>query len=167
MFSVNWALRLPLSFKPRETVLYFSDPGCRLPRIELEWLPSFPVIHTLVDCDGVWFRGVRTELQTDVGQFILLSQAQGQRDVVGRSVNAGWRLQGIRSPTGHVVRVVQVRQVWRWKSARKNLTINTIWKKQWEERHSSRSLVGSVSKNKKERPGTQYKKTLFGIFLLN
>lgn len=49
-----------------------------LTRVELERLPGHPVVRTLVDRHGVRSSGLRTELQADVGQFILLAERQRQ-----------------------------------------------------------------------------------------
>ena len=44
-----------------------------LRRVELERLPRLPVVHRFVNRDRVRFRRLRAELQTNVGQFVLLS----------------------------------------------------------------------------------------------
>lgn len=80
-------------------------------RVELEGLPGLAVVHGLVNCDGVWFGGLGAELKTYVSQFVLLAQGECQGDVVRRSGETLGRHQGLASPAGDVVRVVEIGQV--------------------------------------------------------
>lgn len=88
-----------------------------LARVELERLPRLAVVHALVHGYRVRFRRLRTELQVDVGELVLLAQRQRERDVVGRRQRGrrvhGLRGQRLRAPARRVVRVVGVGQIGR------------------------------------------------------
>ena len=71
--------------------------------VVLEGHPRLAVVHALVDAHGVGPGGA--ELQADVGQLVLLVQAQLERDVL-RVLH-----ERLGHPAGQVVGVVQVRQV--------------------------------------------------------
>ena len=70
----------------------------------LERLPGLAVIHRLVDGEAV--RLLVAELEADVGQLVLLAEAEREADV---SLPVG--TQQLAVPARHVVRVVQVGQV--------------------------------------------------------
>lgn len=72
--------------------------------VELEGVPGLAEVHGLVERQRIGFGRV-AELQRDVGQLVLLSQRQGERDVV-----QGVR-EGLAHPAGQVVGVVEVGQV--------------------------------------------------------
>lgn len=82
------------------------DPSA-LARVELEGLPGTSVIGALVDRYGIGSRRFRAELETNIGELVLLPQGEGQGDVVGRRV-VGRGRQGSGSPAGDVVGIVEV-----------------------------------------------------------
>ena len=67
----------------------------------LEWLPRLGVVHALVDDHVLGLP--RAEVERDVGELVLLGQADGEAGVLARR-------QVLRLPARLVVRVVQVRQ---------------------------------------------------------
>lgn len=74
--------------------------------VVLEWMPGFPVIHTFEDGHRVRF--CVTKLKTDVSELVFLAQAQYSCDILVRVIER------LGHPACHVVRVVQVRQIFSW-----------------------------------------------------
>lgn len=82
-----------------------------LARVKLKRLPCLPVIYAFINRYAIGLWRVGAKLQTHVSQFIFLPETESQRNVIRRSVDrCDWR-QGLRSPAGYVVRVVQIRQI--------------------------------------------------------
>lgn len=96
--------------------------------IKLKWLPWVAIVDTLVDGYWIWLYCFRTKWQRHIGQLEFFAQIKCKRYIVRRRILTYGLRNGIRPPTGNIIRIIQIGESGRWKCF---LRISTIAYMTW------------------------------------